>query len=176
MRKILVVFAALALVACLSTSQQKEKKNPPTPGPTGITPQIVMTTTYTNATATPTNTPLTFSSLAGSTSYTLTCAIYFSGTTKVMQVDITGPPSPASLGYSFDHILSGALSGSQSNIATSFGTALGLANNTPTPNQKLSSIVTMGLVTGSTGGTITIQAAAPSGTITIYPGSFCRLQ
>lgn len=174
-----IIITSTVLLALILSVCAQQKKNPPPPKQQAPVPsaatQVVLASAFTNATATPTNTPLTFN-LAGNTTYTMLCALYFSGTSTVMQVAVTGPANPVTIGYSFDHVLVGALSGGQNNIATSFGTLLGLPNNTPTPNQRLNSFVTLGVTTGTTAGNITVQAAAPSGTITIYPGSFCRLQ
>lgn len=151
-----------------------QQKKPPVVTPLVAAPgQVVMTVNYTNSTPVLTDTPLSFT-VAGNGIFTMACLLLWSSTDQSLDIGITGPASPVVVGYGFDHVRIGA-QGYKDNAATAFGTRLG-TNSVVVPNQKIVATVGMGLKVGAQAGTVTIQAAANQGTITIYPGSFCRMQ
>jgi hypothetical protein len=137
---------------------------------------VTLTSTYTNATTTPSNiTGLSFSVLA-STNYAMTCQLYYQGSagTAGLDITITGPASPTNVFYSYDE--APTATSYQSSVANAFATKL-VGNATVTATTNLHATVTLGLMNGTNAGTVQVQGSATgAGTVTIQPGSFCRVQ
>ena len=142
---------------------------------------VVLHTAYTNATT-------TFSTLgdgsrtvsfpvAASVDYTLSCKILYQGsaTTAGPKVQLTGPASPTAVNLMVEGgtnatAYADAGAAAFSSAVTAFGT-LGAA----TTNFVLH--IEGGIANGTTAGTVALQLAANgSGTLTVQPGSYCRIQ
>jgi hypothetical protein len=141
----------------------------------GSTVRTILTSAYANATTTASNvTGLSFSA-AANTNYSWTCDLYFQGSagTAGLDITVTGPASPTSVFYSYDE--GSGVTSANSGVASAFATKIaGSASVAATKN--LHARVTLGLINGANAGTVQLQGSATgAGTVTIQPGSFCRL-
>jgi hypothetical protein len=142
---------------------------------------VALHTAYTNATT-------TFSTLgdgtrtvsfpvAANVDYTLSCKLFYQGsaTTAGPKVQLTGPASPTAVILSVDGgtnatVYADAGATAFSTPVTAFGT-LGAA----TTNFTLH--IEAGIANGANAGTVALQLAANgAGTLTVQPGSYCRIQ
>lgn len=137
----------------------------------------LLTSTYTNATTTPSNIPGLSFPVAANTNYTMSCTLYYQGSasTAGLDVTLTGPASPTSVVYGYIEEAT-ATGGAQGSVATAFGTKLtGAGAITATTN--FTATVTMGLRNGANAGTVQIQGSASgAGTVTVQPGSYCKVE
>lgn len=137
--------------------------------------KTMLTTTYTNATTTPSNIPSLSFAAAVSTSYSLTCHLYYqaSAGTAGLDITVTGPASPTNVFYSYDE--DSTSTSLQNSVASAFGTKL-TGNAAVTATTNLHATVTLGLINGSNVGTVQVQGSATgAGTVTVQPGSFCQV-
>jgi hypothetical protein len=142
---------------------------------TASTVRTILTSPYTNATTTASNvTGLSFAA-AANTNYSWTCDLYFQGSagTAGLDITVTGPPSPTNVFYSYDE--ESGVTSANSGVAGAFATKI--AGNASVPAAKnLHARVTLGLINGANAGTVQLLGSATgAGTVTIQPGSFCRL-
>lgn len=137
---------------------------------------VYVTTTYTNATTTFSNvTGLSFP-VAASTNYHAVCRITWQGsaTTTGPKYQWTGPASPTAVAASINSIVTASTFTTASAVA--FSSAMANAG-TITATTNFTDIVDLGLINGTTAGTLQLQAAANGvGTLTIQPGSWCSVQ
>jgi hypothetical protein len=147
-------------------------------------PQTAITSgsAYTNATTSFTSVvggsgqTLSFS-VEASTNYYMTCSILWSASaaTAGPKFQITGPSSPTAVQYSVLQAVTATTDGTAGAVA--FSTSLNASGTTVVASTNEPASINMGLVNGSTAGTVTVQAAAQgTGTVTIQPGSYCTLQ
>ena len=139
------------------------------------TVRTILTSAYTNATTTASNvTGLSFSA-AANTNYSWTCDLYFQGSagTAGLDITVTGPASPTNVFYSYDE--ESGVTSAHSGVASAFATKIA-GNASVTGTKNLHARVTLGLINGANAGTVQLQGSATgAGTVTIQPGSFCRL-
>jgi hypothetical protein len=143
---------------------------------------IVSGTAYTNATT-------SFSSVVGgagqtlafavaaSTNYIVNCQILWSASvaTAGPKFQFTGPASPTAVQYSVTQAVTATTDGTAG--ATSFSTSLNASGATVVATTNEPAELSLGLVNGTTAGTVTLQAASQgTGTVTIQPGSYCVAQ
>jgi hypothetical protein len=131
---------------------------------------------YTNATTTFSNvTGLSFP-VGASSSYHITCRITWQGSagTTGPKYQFTGPAAPTAVVSGMNSIVT----------ATTVITASVAAFSTPMANTgtittatNFTDTVDLGVINGTTAGTVVLQAAANgAGTLTIQPGSYCTMQ
>ena len=114
--------------------------------------------------------------VAASTNYVVTCNILWQGSagTTGPKFQWTGPASPTAVTASMHSPVTTATY--LDATATAFSSPMA-DTGTITTATNFNAVVTLGLVNGTTGGTVTLQAAANgTGTLTIQPGSFCQIQ
>lgn len=143
---------------------------------------VVLTgSAYTNATTSFSNvastTNLNFA-LDASTAYAGECYLVYSASavTAGPKIQFTGPASPTALVYSSQFQLTATPTYADSVAATAFSTSL-------TPGTAVTNAVNLavrihfGISNGVNAGTLQLQAASQgTGTVTIQPGSYCRMQ
>ena len=141
----------------------------------------MITSDYTNATTSLTNvTGLSFS-IDASTNYYMSCKLIWQGsaTTATLVLSTTGPASPTKVSAMFQTDTTsgaGAVIFDNATDGTTFGFTLG-PTAIVTTAADLSGRLDMGVVNGSTAGTLQLQAKSNgAGTVTIRAGSFCTLQ
>lgn len=148
-----------------------------TPASLQTTPLNVYSTgSYTNATTTFSNvTGLSFS-VAASTNYRAICRITWQGSaaTSGPKYQFTGPAAPTAVAIGMNSVVTATTVIEAS--ATAFSSAV--ANTgTITTATNFTDTVDLGLVNGTTAGTVQLQAAANgAGTLTIANGSYCAVQ
>ena len=116
-------------------------------------------------------------SVEASTNYVMNCQILWSASaaTAGPKFQFTGPASPTAVQYSVTTGVTATTTGDAG--ATAFSTSLNASGATVTASTLIPSELSLGLVNGTTAGTVTLQAAAQgTGTLTIEPGSYCTLQ
>lgn len=132
-----------------------------------------VTTTYTNATTTPSNIAGLSFPVAASTDYSMHCWMGWSASanTAGLDITITGPASPTLVVYSYTETQNGAVT-PQSNDTASFGTKLtGTASLTATQGIA---VIDMTLLNGTNAGTVQVQGSATgTGTITVNQNGYC---
>lgn len=134
-----------------------------------------VTSTYTNATTTPSNIPGLSVAVAANTNYTIIFHLYYQGSASTAGLDITvtGPASPTSVIYAYEE--HNALATVVDSVATAFGTKL--VGGTITATTNFSALVTIGLRNGANAGTVQLQGSATgAGTVTVQIGSFGIVQ
>lgn len=140
-------------------------------------PKVVYATAaYTNATTTYSNVAgLAFFAQANR-NYQVSCNLTWqvSGTVGP-KYQFTGPASPTAVAINVNGPLTATTMASASVVAfSSSDTGQG---GTVTTTTNFQSIVTLGLLNGTTSGTVQLQAAENgAGTLTIQPGSYCAIQ
>jgi hypothetical protein len=136
---------------------------------TALTPRM-LTRAYTNSTTTASNiTGLSFLA-AANTNYGLVCHLYYQGSvgTAGLDITVTGPSAPVNVFYSYDKDATGS-------VASAFGTKL--IGSLVRTTANLHAIVTLGLMNGANAGMVQVQGSATgAGTVTVQPGSFCKVQ
>jgi hypothetical protein len=136
---------------------------------TALTPRM-LTRAYTNSTTTASNiTGLSFLA-AANTNYGLVCHLYYQGSvgTAGLDITVTGPSAPVNVFYSYDQEATGS-------VASAFGTKL--IGSLVSTTANLHAIVTLGLMNGANAGTVQVQGSVTgAGTVTVQPGSFCKVQ
>ena len=146
-------------------------------GPAALRP--ILTSAYTNATTSMTSiTGLSFPVNAG-TNYVVTCQLMFKGSasTAGMDLQFTGPSSPTVVTINLvETTTSEASAVLYSNSTNAFGSPVGPSSLGST-SVDMPATITLGLVNGSSSGTVQLQAKANgTGTVTIEAGSFCTMQ
>lgn len=171
MRTILNVLVA-AMVALLAYSTPAHAQAAYNPGA-----QMVYVTGagYTNATTTFSNvTGLSFA-IPASVNMHATCRITWQGSagTTGPKYQFTGPASPTAVAVGMNSVVTATTVIAAS--ATAFSSAV--ANSgTITTATNFTDTVDIGVLNGTTAGTVQLQAAANgAGTLTIQPGSYCSV-
>lgn len=138
---------------------------------------VVLTgSAYTNATTTLSNvTGLSFPVAAG-TNYTAECYLTWQGSagTTGPKWTFTGPATPTAVNIGATSAVTATTL--TQGVSTAFGTSVNNAG-TITTATNFTDRVTLGLVNGANAGTVQLQAAANgAGTLTVQPGSYCKVQ
>lgn len=142
---------------------------------------ILAGTAYTNATTTFSNVvggsgPTMQFNVGKNANYSFTCNIVWSASvaTAGPKFQFTGPSSPTAVQYYVFQAVTATTEGTAA--ATAFSTSLNASGTTVVATTNEPAIVDLGLLNGANGGTVTLQAAAQgAGTLTIQPGSYCRI-
>jgi len=136
----------------------------------------MLLTAYTNATTSFTSVPGIAFPINASQNLTGTCAITWQGSASTTgpKYQFTGPGSPTAVAVGlFTPVTSSTLTNVS---AVAFSSPVANAN-TVTATTNFTDRLTIGVVNGTTAGTVQLQAAAVgAGTLTIQPGSFCIWQ
>ncbi len=142
---------------------------------TGLVVAPYVTTAYTNATTTFSNVSSLSFPVAASQSLHAMCRVTWQGSagTTGPKYQFTGPASPTSVAIGMNSIVTATTVIAAS--ATALSTAV--ANTgTVTTATNFTDTVDIGLINGTTAGTVQLQAAANgAGTLTIQPGSYCTV-
>lgn len=143
--------------------------------------KLTLTSTYTNTTTSMTDVPGLSFPVVANTQYGLICFLTYQTSSSVTAAQFTfsGPVTPTALNYSAviqTNVGTSTAFYSPAVATTNFGAPLSTnGGNLATTN--MSAIMYMGLISGSTAGTVQVRAAAQiTGTITIQAGSFCAIQ
>ena len=131
-------------------------------------------TTYSNATTTPSNIGGLAIPVAASTSYGIECSLFYQGsaTTAGLDVTVTGPTSPTFVLSEYLEYSPSTVNISNANAFSTKMTGAATLGGTSYYVAKFS----IGLANGSTAGTVQIQGSATgTGTVTVYQNSFCTV-
>lgn len=135
--------------------------------------------TTTSASTTLISTGMTFA-LAASTTYTLDCQLQMKVSTNAtngFSVGLAGPGTPTEVTVAMDNWTSQTARRSEWSQGTAWGVRLGATATTYSTN-PLPVHMTALVENGTTSGTLTIEFSnvSTTGTVTVYRGSWCKLQ
>jgi hypothetical protein len=135
-----------------------------------------VSSTYTNATTSPTNISGLSHAINAFQSLTATCAIQWQASANTAGPDyqITGPSGPTAVSLT----VNGSVTASTSNRAAANALATPVTNaGTVSTGTDMPDLITIGVINGATAGTIQLKANADgTGTLTIEAGSHCNWQ
>jgi hypothetical protein len=139
--------------------------------------KIVLTSSYSVSSNVMTNIPGLLFPVGANQNYGLICSLFYnvSSTSTIPQIRFTGPASPTAVNYtSLWQVAPTSSPDFSGTPATAFSTTQG---SSPTVTTNLNLLLHLGLLNGSTAGTVQLQGAASvTGTFTVLPGSWCAIQ